>query len=314
VVEAGLASDEVRGASGADAGPLSVSRRQFLVRTGVVGAGAYALLSPSLAWATDPLQLILDRIAGPALETLSRDTFAGLVAFQVPGPDKYSQAQGVTDTRPGGIAADAQDLLLKDVDYFLPVPDSYAHALAATFTTAVSDIPIPVPILRRFGALGERLTWHMDDALRTLLTNDATVPVSLPIALMLNFLATQVDPTSITGPFPSSPFANLSFAQKGAAFQLLEQGDSDLVAVLDSGAPEPFKGSASGLMKFVGGALLEFGAFLSYVEWQKLDVATRTLSGRPVGWNLSNYMPGMTTSADGWDEFKGYFQGRQSVT
>jgi hypothetical protein len=43
------------------------------------------------------------------------------------------------------------------------------------------------------------------------------------------------------------------------------------------------------------------------------DPATKTVSKRPVGWDLSSYMPGRTTPADGWDEFLGYFQGRQST-
>ena len=293
---------------------VSLSRRQFLLRTGTVGAGAYALLSPSLAWATDPTSALLSRIAGPALQELARDTIAGVIVFQVPGSDKYSQAQGLASSKPGGIDADADDLLMHSLDYFLPVPDSYAQAMAAAFTTAVSDIPIPNDVLGRFGALGETLAWHMDDALRRLLNNDGAVPLSLPIALMLNFLATGVDPTSIAGAIPASPFASLTFEQKGQVFEAIEQGDSDLVAQLDTTAPQPLKGSLSGLLKFVGGALLEFASFTSYTEWSQLERGNPVLRGRPVGWDLANYMPGRVSSIDGWDEFKGYFQGRRHVS
>jgi hypothetical protein len=293
--------------------PVALSRRQFLVRTGVAGAGAYALLSPSLAWAGDPLSELLDKLAEPALQELARDTIAGVVVFQVPGSDRYSRAQGVTSTRPGGIDADAQDLLMHSLDYFLPVPDSYAQALAASFTTAISDQPIPLDILERFGALGEQLLWHMDDALRAALDTDAALPLSLPIALSLNFLATSVDPGSVAGAIPASPFASLGFEQKGEVFRRLEQADPDLVATLDSNAPQPFKGSASGLLRFVGGALLEFASFTSYAESSVFEPGNPVLSSRPVGWDLSNYMPGRTTSIDGWDEFKGYFQGRRQV-
>jgi hypothetical protein len=293
---------------------VSLSRRQFLLRSGTLGAGAYALLSPSLAWATDPLSVLLNRVAQPALQELARDTIAGVIVFQVPGSDKYSKAQGLTSSEPGGVDADADGLLLHSLDYFLPVPDSYAQAMAAAFTTAVSDIPIPDDVLGRFGALGEAFAWHMDDALRRLLHNDAAMPLSLPIALMLNFLATSLDPKSIAGAIPASPFASLSFEQKGQVFKAIEQGDSDLVAQLDTTVSQPLKGSLSGLLKFVGGALLEFASFTSYTEWSQFERGNPVLRGRPVGWDLAKYMPGRVGSVDGWDEFKGYFQGRQHVS
>jgi hypothetical protein len=154
----------------------------------------------------------------------------------------------------------------------------------------------------------------MDDALRSLTQSDAAVPLSLLIALMLNFLATEVNPASIAGPIATSPFANLSFNDKAKAFEALEGADSNLLATLDSNAPEPMKASLSGLLKFVGGALQEFGAYLSYGEWGVYDPNTKTVSARPVGWDLSSYMPGRTTPADGWDEFIGYFEGRQSTS
>jgi hypothetical protein len=114
----------------------------------------------------------------------------------VPGSDKYSQAQGVTSTRPGGIDAKGPDVFLIDLDEFLPLPDSYVHALAASFTTSVSDIPIPLDLLGPLARLGEQFAAQMDDALRSLTQSDAAVPLSLLIALMLNFLGTQVNPGS----------------------------------------------------------------------------------------------------------------------
>src|SRR5436309_3132014 len=83
----------------------------------------------------------------------------------------------------------------------------------------------------------------------------AAVPLSLLIALMLNFLATEVNPASIAGPIATSPFANLSFNDKAKAFEALEGANSNLLATLDANAPEPMKASLSGLLKFVGGAL-----------------------------------------------------------
>jgi hypothetical protein len=292
---------------------VGFNRRTFLWRTGSLGAAATVALYPSIARAAGALDPLLDDIAAPALRILARDTVAGLVAFQVPGSDKYSQAQGVTSTRPGGIDAKATDVLLIDLDGFLPVPDTYVHALAASFTTSVSDIPIPLNLLGPLAQLGEKFAPQMDDALRSLTQSDTTVPLSLVIALMLNFLATQVRPTSIAGPIPTSPFANLSFDDKAKAFEALEATDAELLATLDSNAPEPLKDSLSGLLKFVGGALQEFGTYLSYGEWGVFDPKTKTVSKRPVGWDLSNYMPGRTTPADGWNEFLGYFEGRQST-
>jgi hypothetical protein len=292
---------------------VGFSRRSFLWRTGSLGAAATVALYPSIAKAAGVLDPLIDDIAAPALKILARDTIAGLVAFEVPGSDRYSQAQGVTSTRPGGIDARGDELFLIDLDDFLPVPDSYVHALAASFTTSVSDIPIPIELLGPLAKLGEQYAGQMDDALRSLTQSDAAVPLSLLIALMLNFLATQVNPASIAGPIPTSPFANLTFKDKAKAFEALEATDSNLLATLDANAPEPLKASLSGLLKFVGGALQEFGAYLSYGEWGVYDPNTKTVSSRPVGWDLSNYMPGRTTPADGWDEFIGYFQGRQST-
>ena len=292
---------------------IGLNRRQFLLRTGTLGAAASVALYPTVARAAGLLDPVIDDIAAPALKVLARDTVAGLVAFSVPGPDPYSQAQGVTDTRPGGIDAKATDVFMVDLDDFLPVPDTYVHALAASFTTAVSDIPVPLDLLGPLARLGEQFAAQMDDALRAFLQSDSAVPLSLLIAMMLNFLATQVNAASLAGPFPTSPFANLSFNDKARAFDALENADAQLVATLDNGAPQPMKDSLSGLLKFVGGALQEFGAYLSYGEGGVFDPQTKTVSQRPVGWDLSTYMPGRTTPADGWDEFLGYFEGRQST-
>jgi hypothetical protein len=292
---------------------VGFNRRTFLWRTGTLGAAATVALYPSIARAAGALDPVIEEIAAPALKMLAHDTIAGLVAFEVPGSDKYSQAQGVTSTRPGGIDAKGPEVFLIDLDEFLPIPDTYVHSMAASFSTAVSDIPIPLSLLGPLAQLGEQYAAKMDDALLALTQSDAAVPLSLLIALMLNFLATQVNPASVAGPITTSPFANLKFDEKAKAFELLEGEDAQLLATLDDGAPQPMKDSLSGLLKFVGGALQEFGTYLSYGEWGVLDPQTKAVSARPVGWDLSSYMPGRTTPADGWDEFLGYFEGRQST-
>src|SRR5882672_3199017 len=140
---------------------VGFSRRSFLWRTGSLGAAATVALYPSIAKAAGVLDPLIDDIAAPALKILARDTIAGLVAFEVPGSDKYSQAQGVTSTRPGGIDAKGDELFLIDLDDFLPLPDSYVHALAASFTTSVSEIPIPLELLGPLAKLGEQFAGQM---------------------------------------------------------------------------------------------------------------------------------------------------------
>lgn len=292
---------------------IELSRRQFLVRTGALGAAATLTMHPSLARALGPLDPLVDDVAAPALRLLARDTICGLVVFQLPGADRYSQAQGVTSDRPGGIDAKAPETLLADLDDFLPIPESYGQALAAALSTGVSEVPLPGDPLGPLTAAGESAARRMDDALRALVRSDSAVPLSLVIALVLNLAATRADPTSVAGAIPASPFASLSFADKARAFELIERGDAELVALLDGGVPEPLRASVSGLLKFVGGALLEFASFTSWVETGVFDTQTGTLTGRPVGWDLSNYMPGRLVASDGWDELKGYVDGRTSV-
>jgi hypothetical protein len=151
----------------------------------------------------------------------------------------------------------------------------------------------------------------LDDALLRLLASDDAIPASIAVAMMLNFLATSVNPLSVHGAF-LSPFARLSFAEKAKAWKMLEGPDSDMLAKIDANMPEPLKNSVSGLLKFVAGALVEFAAFGTYHEWSKFDPKTRTLTGRPVGWTLTGYQP--NGPVEGWNEFKGYWQGRTQVS
>jgi hypothetical protein len=111
---------------------------------------------------------------------------------------------------------------------------------------------------------------------------------SVELAGILNGVAQKVNP-SASKPF-SAPFANLSFPEKVAVFQVLEGGS----------VPE--------LRPFVplAGVLPQFVAFLVYSEAGVFDPDT----GRPLGWDLSHY----EGVADGRDEFKGYYQDRRKVT
>ncbi|HEX5984077.1 MAG TPA: hypothetical protein VFY69_07725 [Solirubrobacterales bacterium] len=287
-------------------------RRELLLRAGALGAGAMvAGLWPLSAKADVPpsLQPLLSEIAGPAIDLLVYDTYAGLAVMAVPGPDRYSRAQGLTSATPGGIEAHSPDLIQHTLDFYIAWPDAYLHALAAAFREGVSDVPLPRELLTGPLLVLEAVGARMDDALKLVLANDQTVPASLPLAMLMNFAATQVRPSAVVGPTPS-PFANLKWHEKGMAFQRIEQADPELVALIDQNAPQPLKEGASGLLRFAGGTLLELGGFATYTEWHVFDRRTRRATRRPLGWDLSRYMPGRTTPADGWPEFRGYYEGR----
>jgi hypothetical protein len=295
--------------------PSTPSRRVFLARVGVLGAalgtGGLLHLSPQAAVAPQataappPLGSLLGLLR-PLLAELSRDTLNGLTTFVVPGPDEYSRAQGTPRSDPGALEAKATDFVMDALDNFVPFPQELARPVTAALTTGLSDLGIELPL--DLGGILPIQVAALDDALRELLESDETIPLSLVVALLLNLLATQVNPLAVSGLF-LSPFARLSFAEKAAAFALLEGPQADLVQLLDTQLPEPLHESVSGVLRFVGGALLEFPAFGSYNEWAVFDPATRTLRARPVGWELTGY----EGVSDGWDDFLGYYQDRTGV-
>jgi hypothetical protein len=287
----------------------TVSRRSFLARIGVLGAAASAggtlsglsslPASGTAAQAADALR--------PLLAELARDTLNGLTTFVVPGPDRYSRAQGTPRREPGALEAEATDFMIHALDNFVPFPEELARPVATALATGLSDLGIELPgdLLGLLPLPVETL----DDALAALLDSDEAIPLSLAVALLLNLVATQVNPLAVSGLF-LSPFARLSFSQKAQAFALIEGPDADLVALLDTELPEPLHESVSGLLRFVGGALLEFPAFGAYNERAVFDAGTRQLTGTPVGWTLTGY----GGASDGWDELIGYYQGRTEVS
>ncbi|MFD2396346.1 hypothetical protein ACFSVJ_05175 [Prauserella oleivorans] len=213
---------------------------------------------------------------------------------------------GHAERHPGALEARTTDFLIDALDNFVPFPDELARPVATALATGLADSGVSLPGLDLLPT--EVAT--LDKALSALLRNDAALPLSLPIAALLNLLATQVNPAAVNGPF-LSPFARLTYAEKARAFALLEGADSDLVALLDVHLPEPLKASVSGLLKFVGGALIEFATFGSYTEYAVYDPETGQLTGQPVGWQLTGYQP--DGPVEGWDEFIGYYQGRTEV-
>lgn len=293
-------------------------RRDLLIRTGLLGAvaavGGLWPVRTASAEVPEVLEPLLEQLVGPALDLLTRDTYAGLAVFGVPGPDRYSVAQGLTSPTPGGVEARSPELIQHTLDFFVPWPDEYVHALTAAFMTGASDVPVPPALLHGLLAPLAQVGATLDDVLRSALRNDRTLPVSLALALLLNLAATQVRATSVAGPVPGSPFANLGHGEKAQACQRIEQAHPDLVALIDANLPEPLNESGSGLLRYAGGLLLTLSTYAAYTEYGVFDRATRTVVRRPVGWDLARYMPGRTTPADGWAEFLGYYQGRRAVT
>lgn len=106
------------------------------------------------------------------------------------------------------------------------------------------------------------------------------------VAALLNSTALAVNPAA-SGPFVS-PFSNLSFADKGRVFAALEGN--------------PASAPLAGILPLVVG-------FLAYAETAVFNPATRTISGRPIGWDLSNY----SGVSNGRDEFRGYFRNRRKA-
>lgn len=107
-----------------------VSRRELLERATVLVAGAAVLdrLPEALrlhGWLED---------AYAAAPNVVQQTMNGLVAFVVPGRDRYSRAQGTKSRTPGGIEAGTTPVLIRTLDRFLPG----ALPLSATAATILN--------------------------------------------------------------------------------------------------------------------------------------------------------------------------------
>lgn len=288
-----------------------LDRRQFLARVGVLGAAA-AVGVPRAAAAAPPEPI------GAVLQQLARDTISGLVAFVVPGPDPYSVQQGVTTVEPGGLDAGATDFMLTSLDDFFPLQDQLfgplAQALATGLTDGAARAGVPLALPGPLTGVLDDVVDTLDAALAPLLTTDDTAPLSVVIALLLNTIATWVDPASLAGPFPAAPFANLSAGGKAEAFRRMEEDTTAIAASLDGNLTEPLRGSLAGLMAFVPGALVEFVGFGTYSEWSAADRGTGALTGVPVGWQLTGYLAETGFEpVEGWDELRGYYAGRTSA-
>lgn len=285
----------------------TISRRRFLTRTGVLGAGLVVLGPASDALARSLTAGQLDAAGDQALHQLAQDTFRGMVVMWVPGRDAYSRAQGEMSATPGAVEAKVDQFLLDDLDLYLPFPNEILSPVAAALVTAAHDNDPKAPVLPLPGALASGL----DAALGRALGNNPNqgTPITLVVALFLNYLATSVRPTAVAGPFPASPFANLGFSEKLEAWRRLEQDHPQLLGLVDAKLSEPARESLSGLLKLLGSALPTFTAFAAFSEYEAFDRTLRRATHRPIGWHISNFARGRSTPANGWNEFKGYHKG-----
>jgi hypothetical protein len=103
-----------------------ISRRGFLGNMALLAAAA------ALARATD---LLTSRGWAQAAEVatpdLLHDTFNGLLAFIVPGPDDYSVAQGVSTVEPGAVDLGVTDVLIATLDETTPFLPQFSATVAA---------------------------------------------------------------------------------------------------------------------------------------------------------------------------------------
>ena len=285
-----------------------IGRRQMLARMAALGAALGA--APSIVRAPAAGARV-DRGLSPATVArvaqaspgLTHDTVSAITAFVCPGDDAYSVHQGVTLAEPGGIAAEAPDLVIETLNTYYAVPEVAAFLVEA-LTAELSAVPLPDGL--------NGLTW-----LDGLLETDASLPLAPVVAAIVNLLAVQVDPASVAGPF-LTPFARLSWEDKAEVWRRFE---AELPLLFTPGVPGTrlpilstileLLATLGGLLRFASGAVLEITIFASYSEYGVFDPATRTLTGRPVGWDLAEYPP--DAPVEGWDEFIGYYQGRTTA-
>jgi hypothetical protein len=118
-----------------------VSRRELLERATVLAAGTVVLdrLPHALrlhGWLED---------AYAATPDVVQQTMNGLVAFIVPGRDRYSRVQGTKTRTPGGIEAGTTPVLIRTLDRFLPGP----LPLSATAATILNEFATQVAPVNR---------------------------------------------------------------------------------------------------------------------------------------------------------------------
>lgn len=297
--------------------PISNSRRQLLIRSGILGAAA--AVAPGLLW-PNSAQALHNGDAGvnaqqlhAALNALRDDTFFGVIACAVPGNDPYSQAQGVSTPAPGGIGTRADLYLSGGVDLLVPIPRPFMLQLLDSVGAYLAYAPIEIPpaVADTLEGDEDRILRDLDSSLSNYLEED--VSNSVLAALLLNLAASLIQDTSPEAPF-LAPFSNLSWEQKTRVFAELEGKESWLKDALQWQIDDPdYRDAVPGVLQSIMAFAMRVAGFASYNEFAVFDEATRTIAQRPLGWVLSQYQPDSPPVADGSDDFIGYYQGRRSA-
>jgi hypothetical protein len=118
-------SVEARSLDDRESVPRRMSRRGFL--------GNMALVTAALT-ITRATDFLTSRGWVQAAEVVTpdllHDTFNGLLAFIVPGPDDYSLAQGVSTVEPGGVDLGVSDVLIATLDETTPFVPQFSATVA----------------------------------------------------------------------------------------------------------------------------------------------------------------------------------------
>ncbi len=143
-----------------DRGSLDeLSRRELMKRGGILGGVAF--LAAQLP-AFIVRQGWLDKAEAQTLDVI-RDTFNGLVAFVVPGPDEYSVGQGESSKKPGGIAAGGPPTVIALFDGYVPLASTGlnlpASGAVALLLNEAALLVNPSAALGRFVSTFSNLTF-----------------------------------------------------------------------------------------------------------------------------------------------------------
>lgn len=288
-------------------------RRNFIVRSGI--AATVAAVAPTLALKSqeaDATLLASTGIIKAVLNALTKDTFAGVVAFMLPGNDGHSFSQGEYYWfKEGGLATDADDFMVEGFNTYMAMPDNLTGDALGAIADAFDDVvgPLPAGVALLLNPLEQWVMKKLEEHIAKLLSQNEHIPLAHVFSLLLNVMASRVNPWA-TG-LQISPFARLSWSEKAEVFRIFETELPDILANIASKLTGEMDEKISGLIRFAAGATLQFAAFGPYSEWQVYDPENRELIARPYGWDMSNYMP--DGPVEGWDEFIGYYQGRTSV-